>query len=280
MSTYCDLHTHSIFSDGTFTPEEIIKEAERIGLSAVALCDHNTAEGLPAFLQAGESSPVTAVPGVELSTDYGETELHIVGLFLPEERLSEVHSYTEALLNKKAESNRELISRLQKDGYDITFEEVASLTPKGRFNRSHIGAKLTEKGYVSSVKEAFATLLAKESPYYVPVKRIPSLEAIAFLKSIGAVPVLAHPLLDLGREELKEFLPQAVEAGLAAVEVLHPAHSKEEAAFVSALIEKYNLLSSGGSDFHGTRKPDVTLGMKNVPHTYFESLLNCSTHRV
>ena len=275
---YCDLHTHSIFSDGTFTPEEIIKEAERIGLSAVALCDHNTAEGIPAFLEAGKTSSVRTVPGVELSTDYGETELHIVGLFLPEERLSEVQAYTEALLNKKAESNRELISRLQKDGYDITFEEVASLTPKGRFNRSHIGAKLTEKGYVSSVKEAFATLLAKESPYYVPVKRIPSLEAIAFLKSIGAVPVLAHPLLDLSREELLQFLPEATEAGLAGMEVLHPSHGREESEFVRQLCEQYNLLPSGGSDFHGARKPDIPLGKEHVPYTYFENLLNYSTY--
>ena len=272
MSTCCDLHTHSYYSDGTFSPAELIAEAERLGLSAVTLCDHNTVEGVPSFLQAGESSPVAAVPGVELSTDHGETELHILGLFLPAEKLPEVQTYTEALLDKKAQSNRELIARLQKDGYEITFEEVASLTPKGRFNRSHIGAKLTEKGYVSSVKEAFATLLAKESPYYVPVKRIPSLEAIAFLKSIGALPVLAHPLLDLSREGLTGFLPGAVEAGLAAVEVLHPAHGREEQAFVTDLIKKYNLLPSGGSDFHGARKPDVAMGMCQVPAEFYSRL--------
>lgn len=272
MKHFCDLHTHSYYSDGTVSPAELIAEAERLGLSAVALCDHNTVEGVPSFLQAGESSPVSAVPGVELSTDYGKTELHILGLFLPAEKLPEVQAYTEALLDKKAQSNRELIARLQKDGYEITFEEVASLTPKGRFNRSHIGAKLTEKGYVSSVKEAFATLLAKESPYYVPVKRIPSLEAIAFLKSIGAVPVLAHPLLDLSREGLMGFLPQAVEAGLAAVEVLHPAHGREEQAFVTDLIKKYNLLPSGGSDFHGARKPDVAMGMCQVPTEFYSRL--------
>lgn len=256
----CDLHTHSYFSDGTESPTEIVKEAEKIGLSAVALCDHNTVEGIPELLSAGEWSTVKVVPGIELSTDYGETELHILGLFLPVERLPEIQAYANALLDRKEQSNREMIARLAKDGYDITYETIKEKTPTGRFNRSHIACHLMEKGYVASVKEAFSTILAKGGSYYVPVKRVDALDAIGFLRKVGAIPVLAHPFLDLTEESLKEFLPQAVQAGLAGMEVYHPSHNQEHMAKAMDLVNVHNLLPSGGSDFHGTRKPGIQLG--------------------
>ena len=218
----CDLHTHSYFSDGTYSPTEIVREAEKIGLSAVALCDHNTVEGIPELLSAGENSSVKTVAGIELSTDYGETELHMLGLFIPTDKLSDVQAYANALLDRKEQSNRDMIARLAQDGYDITFEAVKVSTPTGRFNRSHVACYLMEKGYVSSVKEAFSTLLAKKSPYYVPVRRVDVFDTIGFLRSVGAVPVLAHPFLDLTLEQLVEFLPMAVEAGQLELNAFEP----------------------------------------------------------
>ncbi len=279
MSTYCDLHTHSYYSDGTYSPAELITEAERQCLSAVALCDHNTVDGIPAFLQAGETSPVFAVPGVELSTLWQGKELHILGLFLPKDSLAPLEAYTKDYLSRKEASNRDLIGRLQKAGYEIDYNALQASTPNGKLNRAHIAAALAEKGYVSSIREAFGTLLKEGGGFYIPAERPHALEAIAFLRSLSALPVLAHPFLDLDGEELNRFLPEATEAGLMGMEVLHPAHGMEETECALSLCRQYGILPSGGSDFHGTRKPDVTPGMENVPHTYFENLLNCSTHR-
>lgn len=278
----CDLHTHSYFSDGTYSPTEIVREAEKIGLSAVALCDHNTIDGVGELLEAGKCSTVKAVPGIELSTDYGETELHILGLFIPTEAYHKVKAYADALLDKKEESNKEMIARLAKDGYDITYEEIKAKTPTGRFNRAHVAGHLAEKGYVKDVKEAFSTLLAKESKYYVPVKRVDSLDAIKFLRSIGAVPVLAHPFLDLTEEQLVGFLPMAVEAGLAGMEVYHPSHDEECRQKAMDLVRLHGLLPSGGSDYHGTRKPGIHLGTGEgnlqIPYTFCTDIEFYSTN--
>ncbi len=278
MKHFCDLHTHSYYSDGTYSPAEIIAEAEQLGLSAVALCDHNTVDGIPAFLQAGETSPVFAVPGVELSTLWQGKELHILGLFLPQESLAPLEAYTKDYLARKEAGNRDLVDRLQKAGYEVDYETLQASTPKGKLNRAHVAAALAEKGYVSSIREAFDTLLKEDGDYYVPTERPQALESIALLRSLSALPVLAHPFLDLNREELNRFLPAAAAAGLTGMEVLHPAHGREETEGALSLCRQYGILPSGGSDFHGTRKPDVTLGMKNVPHTYFENLLKCSIY--
>ena len=280
MSTYCDLHTHSYYSDGTYSPAEILQEAERIGLSAVALCDHNTVDGIPAFLQAGETSPVFAIPGVELSTAWQGKELHILGLFLPKDSFPALQAYTEDYLARKEAGIREMIRRLNEDGYLLDYAALQEATPKGRLNRAHVAAALAEKGYVPSIKAAFDTLLREDGEYYVSTNRPDALEGIAFLKSLSALPVLAHPFLDLSREELTQFLPLATTAGLVGMEVLHPSHVGETAEIARALAAEHRLLPSGGSDFHGARKPDIPLGKECVPHSYFENLLNYSTYTV
>ena len=258
---YCDLHTHSIYSDGTFTPKEIIEAAEAIGLNAVALCDHNTVSGVPEFLESAKGKKVKAVAGIEISTDYGETELHIVGLFIDPERFDTVEAFVRPMVQRKEDSNRLVIEKLRAGGYDIDFNEIKSKTPDGKFNRAHIATELTAKGYTKSVNEAFSTLLAKDSVYYVANKRIPTFEAIEFLKSINAVAVIAHPFLDLNEEELEIFLPEAKKHGLDAMEVLYSTYDEETTRKASELAERFGLLKSGGSDFHGTRKKDISLGI-------------------
>jgi predicted metal-dependent phosphoesterase TrpH len=175
-----------------------------------------------------------------------------------------------------------MIGKIAADGYEISFEDIRAKTPTGRFNRSHIATHLVEKGYVSGVKEAFATLLAKDSKYYVPVRRVDTLDAIRFLRSIGAVPVLAHPYLDLTEEQLKEFLPLAVSAGLVGMEVYHPSHSKEQSEKAMELVRLHGLLPSGGSDYHGYRKPGIHLGSGEgnlqIPYTFCTDIEFYSTN--
>ena len=257
---YCDLHTHSHFSDGTYSPTELINEAEALGLSAIALCDHNTVDGIDEFLSAAKGKNVEAISGVEFSTDYGDVELHIVGMFIDPRHLEEVNARVAELRRRKDESNVALINNLRADGYDIDYNEIRSAT-HGIVNRAHIATALTEKGYTESIKAAFATLLSKESKYYVQPRRLDVFETIKFIKSIGAVAVLAHPFLNLNEEELRKFLPQAIAAGLDSIETLYSTYDDDTTALAVSIAEEYGLKQSGGSDFHGARKPDISIGV-------------------
>ena len=260
MTTYCDLHTHSCFSDGTCTPAEIIELSLTAGLSAVALTDHNTVDGLPAFLSAAEDKDILAIPGVEISTGYNEKELHILGLFLKPTNFDAVADFLKIINIRKEESNRQLICNLCSAGYPLNYDEIRRSHPDGTVNRAVIAAALLEKGFVTSVKEAFQNLLSPRHGYFVPPERISACEAIAFLADLHAVPVLAHPLLSLSEAELRSFLPEAKKHGLAAMETVYSSYSPETATLAEAIAQEFGLLPSGGSDFHGSNKPDISLG--------------------
>ena len=260
MRRTCDLHTHSTFSDGTLTPTQLVEEAQRCGLAAIALCDHNTVAGLPEFLAAAEGTPVEAVPGIEFSTDYHGTELHVLGLFLKPESYGPITDLLEGFRARKDRSNAELVEALGRAGSRLDYEALKAGTPNGQVNRAHIAAALMEHGHVSSVKEAFKTLLAPEHGYYRPPERLNVFDAIRFIKSIGSVAVLAHPFLNLEEEELRRFLPEAKLAGLDGMETLCSSYSEEITALAASIADEFELKHSGGSDFHGSNKPDVRLG--------------------
>lgn len=257
MKQFCDLHTHSRFSDGTMTPAELIRAAEEAGLGAVALCDHNTVAGLPELMEAAKGSNVEAVPGIEFSTEYQEKELHILGLFIGPEHYGPINNLLEEALQNKEKSNRALVQRLAEQGLVLDYDAIQA-EAGGTVNRAVIGAALVQHGYCGSVKEAFAKWLDPEQGFYVPPKRPDAFAVIRFIKSIGAVSVLAHPLLNLEEEELREFLSQAKE--LDGLEVYYSKFSREETALVCRIAEEFGLIKSGGSDFHGANKPDIQIG--------------------
>lgn len=260
MERFCDLHTHSTFSDGTLTPTQLVDLAEQLELGAVALCDHNNLGGMPEFLEAAQGKRVEAIPGVEFSVEYQEKELHILGLGIGPEHFETVTQLLKSLLERKEQSNIALCRKLQDAGMDIDYETVKAGTPGGVVNRALIGAVLTKKGYCGSVREAFDRWLAVERGYFCPPKRPDAFETIAFIKSIGAVAVLAHPFLNLSEEALRIFLPQAEEAGLDAMEVFYPRFDQKTTALAGKIAAEYGILPSGGSDFHGENKPDIQLG--------------------
>jgi len=279
MEKHCDLHSHSTFSDGTLTPTQLVALAEKQGLSALALTDHNTSAGLKEFMEAGKNSPVITVPGCEFTTEWNGIEIHIVGLFFREEYWKEIEDFLEFSNLAKANSNRALIANLNKAGYEITEEECAALSA-GDFNRSHVARVLMAKGYVSSVSEAFDKLLKEGLGYYFPAKRITPMAAIRFIKVYGAAAIMAHPLLNLNEEQLQVFLPEAKEAGLDAIETHYSKFDDSMTAVLVSLAERFGLRQSGGSDFHGTTKPDIELGTGHgnlfVPHSFYEDLLTCA----
>ena len=261
MMKFCDLHTHSVFSDGTCTPVELIDEAVSLGLSAIALTDHNTVDGLPDFLAAAEGKDILAIPGVEFSTEYQGKELHLLGLFIDPAHFPTVRAVARDYLKRKAQSNLDLIAALKGAGYEVDYEKLLAHSPNGNINRAHIAAALAEKGYVGSIKEAFRTLLAKGGAFYKEPAKPTFWEMLDFLKSIGAVPVLAHPFLNLDEARLRVFLPQAKARGLRGMEAAYSTYDAATAACAARLAEEFGLLPSGGSDYHGTKKADIKMGV-------------------
>lgn len=272
----CDLHTHSVYSDGTYTPEEIIDAAINAGLSAVALCDHNTVDGLPAFLAAAEHKNIQAIAGAEFSVDYKGTELHLLGLFIPQGQFAKVSALMNDVIERKKQSNLSLIASLNRAGYAIDYQTIQNSTPNGKFNRAHIAAELTRKGYIESIKHAFRTLLSPEAGHYTEPERLSFLEMVGFIKSIGAIPVLAHPFLNLQESALEDLLPLAKEKGLVGMECCYSLYDEQTTELAFRLAEKYGLKRSGGSDFHGGNKPDIKLGTGKgnlkVPYRWVEEL--------
>ena len=274
--TACDLHTHSVFSDGTSTPEEIINLAAKNNLGAVALCDHNTINGLARFLKAGQETGVKAIAGCEFSTDFLGLELHILGLFIPEKAFSAVTERLCEYHRLKAESNLKLIASLNRAGYKIDYDSLIKRSPSGQINRANIAAELTRLGYTESIKAAFKTLLSEQAGHFVPPPRPDAFKTVSFIREIGAVSVLAHPFLSLETPKLLEFLPLAKKSGLVAMECAYSAFTSEQTAFASELCERFSLLKSGGSDFHGSNKPSISLGIGTgdlfVPSDWAEKL--------
>ncbi len=256
----CDLHTHSVYSDGTNTPKEIIDLAIKAGLSAVALCDHNTVDGNAEFLAYAKGKDILAVSGIEVSTTYCGKELHILGLFVPENSFDDIRKKVEYYDGLKEKSNIELARLLNKGGYRIDYNAMKAQTPKGHINRAHFASELVKMGYAETNKIAFETILKPNGGFYFPPLRFPALEAVEFLKEVGAVPVFAHPFLSADYELINKFISESKPLGLVGIEVYYSEYSEETTALSVELAKKHSLVKSGGSDFHGYNKPHINIG--------------------
>lgn len=281
----CDLHTHSIFSDGTDTPEELITRAEALGLDAVALTDHNTVAGLPRFLAAAEDSPVEAVPGIEFSTEYRGGDLHILALFVKPEHYTAISDLVALPDRWKRQSNLALAEKLTGAGFPVDYAALEAATPGGKVNRAHFGRELVRLGYAATVEEAFQRFLKERCGFYTPPRRLDALETVAFIRSIGAVCVLAHPWLNLKTPDaLEDFLRQAVPLGLDGMEVRYSKFTPEQSNLALETAREHGILPSGGSDYHGEAvKPGIRLGEGRgelkVPVEWYQALKSCAESR-
>lgn len=275
MEKYCDLHTHSVYSDGTLTPGELIDAAISAGLSALALTDHNTITGLKVFTEAAQGKPIEIVRGTEFTTAYQGTELHILGLFIQPDTYSQINAYINQAIVLKDESNFRLIKKLREHGYDINYVDILERS-NGYVNRANIAAELVRKGYLKSISEGFETILSRKYGLYEPPERLSSLETISFIRSIGAIAVWAHPYINMSFEQSEEFLPKAIDCGLQGMETVYSLYSDETAARAARICQQYDLLPSGGSDFHGANKPDIVLGKGkgnlSIPYEFYMNL--------
>ena len=255
-----DLQAHSTASDGSLSPAEVVQLARKNGLRAIALTDHDTIDGLEEALNEGFLQQVEVVPGIEISAEFINGTMHVLGYYVWEGR-DRLNKALERLQRARFERNPLMIRRLNELGLDITMEEVTAFAGGGQVGRPHVARALLEKGYVSSMKEAFDLYLAKGKPAYEEKFRFPPSEAISMIRKAGGVPVLAHPFtLDLNWSDLEFLVKQLVEQGLEGIEVFSPEHTPDQERFYRQLALDHNLVITGGTDFHGDNKPGIDLG--------------------
>ncbi len=276
MEKYCDLHLHSSCSDGTLAPRELVAMAREAGLSPVALTDHNTVRGLGEFLAEAEKQGVEALAGIEFSVNYHGRELHLLALGVDEKYFVEIEEMMDNYLKIRERTNREMVEALRGGGYLIDYDEIYAKSGNGYVNRAHIARELTEKGYTTSVRAAFDTLLRKDGPYFRPRIYPDVFDMIEYIGRIGAVSILAHPFLQFDEEGLREFLTEAKGRGLCGMETVYTEYSEEQTALAKAIAKEFGLLESGGSDFHGSTKPDVAFGVGfgnlRIPTSFAEKI--------
>lgn len=262
---YIDLHVHSTFSDGTVTPSELVTLAASRGLSAFALTDHDTARGIPEAQAAAlalreQGTDIHIIPGVEISAAFRGSDIHILGLDIDPEN-PDLCRMMQAAEEERHTRNRKMAENLASAGLQITYEDVAAIEPDAVITRAHFARCLVEKGYVSNNNEAFKKYLNAKSPYYVSRTYPEPEEVISPILKAGGVPVLAHPLLyHLEEAELKRLVLRLKDAGLKGLEAIYTCNSRRDETFARGLARQNGLLISGGSDFHGSNKPDIMLG--------------------
>jgi len=272
---YIDLHTHSTASDGSMTPDELVRHAIDSGLKAIALTDHDTIDGIESALNEGMKNNFPVIPGVEISVDY-KKELHILGYF-SRNNYKRIGNILDALKNSRALRNEKTVKKLNEIGINITMEDVKKTAGDGLIGRPHIARAIMEKGYTKTIEEAFNEYLAFGKVAYFKKEKLTPQQGISEILKAGGIPVLAHPvLLHMSQQELDDFLKELCSYGLKGIEAYYVDNTEEDTNMLLALAEKHNLIVTGGSDFHGYFKPKIKIGKGygdlKVPYSILESL--------
>ena len=274
---YVDLHLHTTASDGVLRPSEIVRYAKGKGLQAIAITDHDTIEGCEEGLLEGGKIGFEVIPGIEISAKHSPGSMHILG-FLFDIYHPFLLERLEYLQKARAERNPKIVEKLNQLGIDITFDEVVKASGGGQVGRPHFANVLLEKKYVKSFQEAFERFLKKGAPAYVDKFRFTSEEALHFINEAKGVAVLAHPntLGMNGYSELEKLVLKLVKEGLKGIEVYYPEHSSAEVAQFKTLADRYGLLSTGGTDYHGMEKNGLDIGVgrgeMKLPYSIVENL--------
>lgn len=275
MKKFIDLHTHSLKSDGSMTPAEVVREAKRAGLHAIALSDHDTVDGLPEAIEEGKKIGVEVVPAIEFSVQ-SKTETHILGYYIDYEN-PELKKVLEEVVDLRIERNHVTCQRLNELGFDITLEEVRALAPNNFVGRAHFARVLMDKGYTESVKEGFDKYMSAGQYAYCEKQRLTAEQAVKLIKKCGGLAFVAHPhLIKISDEELVEFLKQLKEYGLDGIEGFYTDYTPEMQTKFQSMAKELGLLISGGTDFHAQMKPHISigtgLGNMRIPYEVLEKI--------
>ncbi len=255
-----DLHTHSIYSDGTETPETLVRTAGAQGLTALALTDHDTLDGLEPFLALQDEVKTRLIPGIELSCRFLDVELHILGLFI-EPRDPDLQERVVALRHRRQERNEAMLARLNALGVPLTWADVASSATTDLVSRAHIARALVLRGCVSSLQEAFQRYLGEGASAFVPFRDLTPREAARWIREAGGVPVVAHPGRTAHRHlPWDDAMFELKRQGLGGLEAYYSDYGPTEERYFCGLADRLGMAKSGGSDFHGSVKPGIQLG--------------------
>jgi len=264
---FADLHLHTNYSDGTYTPKELVEKAVGAKLSCISITDHDTVGAIPEAMDAANSSGIEVLPGIEISCEYELREVHILGYLI---------DYKSAALLKRLETLKEnrirriykITEKLNALGISLKAEDVFSVANGATVGRLHVARAMVLKGFVKTVSEAFNKYIGDNGPAFSLGFRFSPEEAIKFIHDNAGVAVLAHPYIIKDEELIFKFIG----LGLRGLEVYYPEHSQGEINFYLGLAKEYNLLVTGGSDCHGSAKPQVRIGSIKIPYDLVERM--------
>ena len=255
-----ELHTHSVYSDGTATPSELVQMAAERKLRGFSLTDHDTVEGVEEALRYGQEFGIPVVSGIEISTVHRQYSLHILGYGI-DPRNKELLKWLNHLQQGRVERNRKILEKLEVLGISITKQELEQASGGGQAGRPHIARLMKEKGHVTSTQQAFSHYLGRNKSAWCRRSTCSASEAITVLHQAGGLAVLAHPgILDKEMKAQPLLIQELVERGLDGLEVFYPTHSRKLKKHLQFLAKKYNLLCTGGSDYHGDQNGRLFAG--------------------
>lgn len=264
---YADLHVHTHYSDSTFSPEEVMACAKDKGLAAIAVCDHDSIDGIAPCQAIGRDMDIEVIPGIEIAVEKLDAEIHILGYFIDWEA-SWFQDRLRVIQNARIGRIHKMVDKLKNANITIEADDVFKLAGKGSVGRLHLAQAMFKKGKIRTIKEAFDKYIGFLKPCYVSNIKFSPQEALDTIRKVGGVPVLAHPST-LNRDE---YIPQLVEYGLRGIEVYHTDHRASAAKHYEEIARQYNLIMTGGSDCHGLGKGRVLMGGVRVPYTVVEEL--------
>jgi predicted metal-dependent phosphoesterase TrpH len=271
---FADLHLHTFYSDGTYTPEQLVAQAQRHHLAAVALTDHDTVEGCPPTARECAAVGIEFLPGTELTAEQDDHEIHILGYCFDIQNgklLAEIAKFQAVRQNRI----REMVVRLNQMSVPLQVEAVFSLANCRAPGRPHVARALVEAGLCGTLDEAFERFLKKNRPAWVPKFKMSAADAVALIHQAGGVAVMAHP----GLNHADEVIPAMVDAGMDGIECFHTKHSTATAEHYLELAERFNLLVTGGSDCHGVSKGKPVMGTVKLPYQHVQMVKNRAVER-
>lgn len=268
-----DLHIHTTFSDGTYSPTDIIKNAFAKNLKTVAITDHDTIDGLEEGRKEAKKFNLNFINGIELSTDLNGREVHILGYFINDK--DEVFKRRlKHLKDERINRTKMVLDKLNSLGIEISLEDVMAEVTSNLVSRTHIATALLKKGYVKDRNEAFDKYIGAKGAAYIPKKVLTPFKAIEILKENGAITCLAHPkLMKLNDDKFYNLLDKLIEVGLDGIETYYPGLNFQETKFYKNIAKKRGLILTGGSDFHGLNKDGINLGEVSISNDVYKEML-------
>jgi predicted metal-dependent phosphoesterase TrpH len=277
MPNYIDLHTHSTASDGIYAPTELVTRAKAIGLRVLALTDHDTTGGIDEAARAAAKLDIDFIPGIEINTDVSGGEVHVLGYF-PEYSRPAFQAILNVLRDARERRGQRMVELLNEHGINISWERVRQIA-QGAVGRPHVAKALLEAGYVQTIGEAFDKYIGTGLFAYVPRYKLTPEDAVRLIASANGLPVMAHPADLPGLDELRNWLPGLRAAGMVGLETYYGPYSEEQEQALLALANEYDLIPTGGTDFHGPGIHPTPLGGRFVPYEAVERLKAAAAQR-